>query len=315
MVKYAFVFPGQGSQAVGMLTELAQNYPIVKQTFEEASDILSYDLWRLCQEGPEESLNQTDKTQPALLAASVAIWRIWQQQTKTLPTVMAGHSFGEYSALVSAQALPYADAIMLAEKRGYFMQTAVPIGEGAMAAILGLSEQQITEICQQAIAQSEIVEPVNLNAPGQIVIAGHTPAVKHAIAQAKQQGAKKAVLLPVSVPAHSRLMQPAAEKMAELINDIAINTPSIPVIHNVDLSTKVEAAAIKTALVEQLYHPVRWVETIEKIVADGVTFIIESGPGKVLTSLNKRIVRSIKTLSIVDSHTLHQAIETVETAA
>jgi [acyl-carrier-protein] S-malonyltransferase len=312
MVKYAFVFPGQGSQTVGMLMELAQNYPTVKQTFEEASDILGYDLWQLCQEGPEESLNQTDKTQPALLAAGVAIWRVWQEQRGKVPVVMAGHSFGEYSALVCAQALFFTDAIMLAEKRGHFMQTAVPMGEGAMAAILGLSEQQITEICQ-TIAQQEIVEPVNLNAPGQIVIAGHTAAVKRAIAQAKQQGAKKAVLLPVSVPAHSCLMQPAAEKMAELISNITIATPRIPVIHNVDLSTKMEAAAIRSALVAQLYHPVRWVETIEKIVADGVTFIIESGPGKVLTSLNKRIARSIKTLSIVDSHTLHQALEAVET--
>jgi [acyl-carrier-protein] S-malonyltransferase len=311
MIKYAFVFPGQGSQSVGMLAELASNYPIIKQTFEQASTILGYDLWQLSQEGPEAILNQTEKTQPALLAAGVAVWRVWQQLCKHQPILMAGHSFGEYSALVCAQALEFSDTVSLAEMRGRFMQTAVPEGEGAMAAILGLSDKQIIEICTQ-VAEQQIVSPVNFNAPGQTVIAGHTTAVKKAIEQAKTVGAKKAVLLAVSVPAHSRLMQTAADNMAHYLAQVKISTPIIPVIHNADLTTKIEPHEIRQALVAQICNPVQWVATIEAMVAQSVTLLLESGPGKVLTSLNKRISNVAKPLAIVDEKSLEQALLAVE---
>ncbi len=311
-MKYAFVFPGQGSQSVGMLADLNQTYSIVKNTFDEASEILGYDLWKLAQEGPEEQLNQTEKTQPALLASGVAVWRIWQSQINAEPAVMAGHSFGEYSALVCAGALDFKDAISLAQDRGRFMQAAVSEGEGAMAAILALKNEQIIEICATA-AENEVVSPVNFNAPGQVVIAGHRAAVERAITQAKAAGAKRAILLQVSVPAHSSLMLPAAEKMAERLASVNITIPKIPVIHNVDVSIKTNPAEIKTALISQLHNPVRWVETIEKMVDDGVTLLFESGPGKVLTGLNKRIARrTMKALPIVDSKTLEEALQALE---
>jgi [acyl-carrier-protein] S-malonyltransferase len=314
-MKYAFVFPGQGSQSVGMLADLNATYPIVKQTFDEASQVLGYDLWGLSQQGPEETLNQTEKTQPALLAAGVAVWRLWQQISGPKPALMAGHSFGEYTALVCAGALGFNDAVRLAEDRGRFMQTAVPEGEGAMAAILGLNDDKIVEICTTA-AQGQVVSPVNFNAPGQVVIAGHRAAVKRAKEQAKAAGAKRAILLQVSVPAHSTLMQPAAEKMAERLANMTITTPSIPVIHNVDVSVKSKPADIRTALIAQLYNPVRWVETIEKMVAEGVTMLFESGPGKVLTGLNKRIARRVMTAKpIMDIQTLEQALKALEAPA
>ncbi len=311
-MKYAFVFPGQSSQSVGMLADLNQTYSIVKETFDEASEILGYDLWKLAQEGPKEHLNQTEKTQPALLASGVAVWRIWQTQVdaKTLSSVMAGHSFGEYTALVCASALDFKDAVSLAQDRGRFMQSAVSEGEGAMAAILALKDEQIIEICASvAKNENQVVSPVNFNAPGQVVIAGHRAAVESAITQAKAAGAKKAVLLQVSVPAHSSLMLPAAERMAERLASVNITTPKIPVIHNVDVSIKTNPADIKTALIRQLHNPVRWVETIEKMVDDGVTLLFESGPGKVLTALNKRIARrTMKALPIIDTKTLDQAL-------
>ena len=309
-MKYAFVFPGQGSQSVGMLADLNQTYSIVKDTFDEASDILGYDLWKLAQEGPEEHLNQTEKTQPALLASGVAVWRIWQTQvdTESSVAVMAGHSFGEYTALVCAGALDFKDGVSLAQDRGRFMQAAVSEGEGAMAAILALKDEQIIEICAAA-AENEVVSPVNFNAPGQVVIAGHRAAVERAITQAKAAGAKRAVLLQVSVPSHSSLMLPAAERMAERLASVNITIPKIPVIHNVDVSVKTNPADIKTALISQLHNPVRWVETIEKMVDDGVTLLFESGPGKVLTGLNKRIARrTMKALPIIDTKTLDQAL-------
>jgi [acyl-carrier-protein] S-malonyltransferase len=312
MMKYALVFPGQGSQSIGMLADLNASYPVIKQTFAEASELLGYDLWKLTQTGPEADLNQTDKTQPALLAASVAVWRVWREQGVLLPAVMAGHSFGEYSALVCAGALKFTDAVGLVQDRGRFMQAAVLAGEGAMAALIGLSPQQVTEICDQ-VAQGQIVAPVNFNAPGQIVIAGHTPAVNRAIEQAKRSGAKKAVLLPVSVPAHSQLMKPAAEKMAGRLAQIAVTVPNIPVIHNVDVAVKSDAAAIRSALTTQLYSPVRWVETIEKMVTEGIKIVFECGPGKVLTGLNKRIAKTVTTLSIGDSHrNLEEAVAMIE---
>jgi [acyl-carrier-protein] S-malonyltransferase len=307
---HAFIFPGQGSQSVGMLADLNATYPIVKQTFEQASDILNYDLWSLSQNGPKETLNQTEKTQPALLASSVAVWRIWQDQGGSQPSFMAGHSFGEYSALVCAGALAFEDAVSLAQDRGRFMQAAVPEGEGAMAAILGLKDQQVIEACN-TVAQDQVVSAVNFNAPGQVVIAGHTAAVERAVAEAKNIGAKKAVILPVSVPSHSSLMQTAAEKMAERLKDVTITVPKIGVIHNVDTSIKTQASDIATALIEQLYNPVQWVATIEKMLAEGVTTLIECGAGKVLTGLNKRIARQTTAYAMMDTKTLEQALEAV----
>lgn len=314
MMKYALVFPGQGSQSIGMLADLNSSYPVVKQTFVEASEWLGYDLWKLTQSGPEADLNQTDRTQPALLAASVAVWRIWREQGVLLPTLMAGHSFGEYSALVCAGALKFTDAVGLAQDRGRFMQAAVPAGEGAMAALIGLSERQVAEICAQ-VAQGQIVSPVNFNAPGQIVIAGHTSAVNRAIEQAKMLGAKQVVRLPVSVPAHSQLMKPAAEHMAERLAQVTVTVPNIPVIHNVDVAFKSEPTAIRMALTAQLYSPVRWVETIETMVTEGVNVVLECGPGKVLSGLNKRIAKTLTTLSIGTSRGLEQAVAMVETTA
>lgn len=295
---YAFVFPGQGSQKVGMLAELAAVYPLVKQTFEEASDLLDYDLWQLSQTGPEETLNQTDKTQPALLAAGVAVWRVWEQQGGPPPTMMAGHSFGEYTALVAAEALAFPDAVSLAEARGRFMQQAVPPGQGAMAAILGLDEAKLQEVCAEVVDQGQVVAAVNFNAPSQTVIAGHAPAVERAIAKATAIGAKKAVLLPVSVPAHCSLMQPAAEQMAERLAQVQIQSPKIPVIHNVDVSTKTQPEEICQALVAQLCQPVRWVETIQAMATAGVTQLFECGPGKVLAGLNKRIAKNMTASSL-----------------
>jgi [acyl-carrier-protein] S-malonyltransferase len=292
-----------------MLADLAARYPLVQQTFEEASDILGYDLWKLSQAGPEEILNQTDKTQPALLAAGVAGWRIWQQQGGPLPAMMAGHSFGEYTALVCAGALEFKEAISLAEARGRFMQTAVPPGQGAMAAILGLEDTKIQEICTE-VAQGQVVGAVNFNAPAQTVIAGHTTAVERAIIQAKTAGAKKAMLLAVSVPAHCVLMQPAADQMAQRLALVHFRTPTIPVIHNVDVSTKTNPDEIRNALVAQLCQPVRWVETIQTMAAAGVTKLFECGPGKVLVGLNKRIARQMTAFHLEDLHSLEQALQT-----
>ncbi len=315
MMKHAFVFPGQGSQSVGMLADLNKTFPQVKQTFDEASEILGYDLWKLTQEGPNETLNKTENTQPALLAAGVAVWRIWQQHGGGDKSVlMAGHSFGEYSALVCAGALEFKDAVSLAQDRGRFMQTAVPNGEGAMAAILGLTDDKVIEVCAN-VATDQIVSPVNFNAPGQVVIAGHVNGVKQAVDLAKVAGAKRAIMLPVSVPAHSTLMQPAAEMMADRLASVTISVPSIPVIHNVDVSVKTKASDIRNALTAQLHNPVRWVETIEKMVEEGVLMLFESGPGKVLTGLNKRIARKMKALPIVDTRTLEQAIQALEAPA
>jgi [acyl-carrier-protein] S-malonyltransferase len=291
-----------------MLADLAARYPVVQQTFEEASDILGYDLWKLSQTGPEEILNQTDKTQPALLAAGVAGWRIWQQQGGPLPAMMAGHSFGEYTALVCAGALEFKDTVSLAEARGRFMQTAVPPGQGAMAAILGLEDTKIQEICTE-VAQGQIVAAVNFNAPTQTVVAGHTTAVERVITQAKTAGAKKTMLLAVSVPAHCALMQPAADQMAQRLALVPFRPPTIPVIHNVDVSTKTNPDEIRNALVAQLCQPVRWVETIQAMAAAGVTKLFECGPGKVLIGLNKRIARQMTVFHLEDLHSFEQALQ------
>lgn len=304
----AMVFPGQGSQAVGMLSELATAFPGVKAIFDEASDVLNYNLWQLVQEGPAEQLNQTEYTQPALLAAGVAVWRVWLAEQGAQPSVMAGHSLGEYTALVCAGALDYASAIRLVAARGRYMQAAVPTGQGAMAAIIGLTDEQVNEICQIA-AQNEIVSAANFNAPGQVVVAGTAAAVNRCVELAKTAGARMAKCLPVSVPSHCELMRPAAERLAQEFAAVKLDLPTIPVIHNVDVKQHQTPEAIKNVLLQQLYSSVRWVETIQKIAAAGVRTFIECGPGKVLTGLNKRISSEISTLPVYDTITLKQALE------
>jgi len=299
----AFVFPGQGSQSIGMLNALAESYKQIKETYEEASSVLGYDLWQVVTDGPQEKLNSTDVTQPAMLAAGVACWRVWLQQGGARPVVMAGHSLGEYSALVCAGAMAYDDAIRLVAARGRYMQEAVPAGTGAMAAILGLDAADVIGVCQQA-AQDEIVEAVNFNSPGQVVVAGNKAAVERAAELAKQQGAKRAVILPVSVPSHCQLMKPAADKLAAELRDIAITTPEIKVINNVDVASPSDADAIRDALARQLYQPVRWVEVVQAMIQDGIENIIECGPGKVLVGLNKRIDKTISHSSISDAESL-----------
>lgn len=303
----AFVFPGQGSQAVGMLGALAEAFPEVGATFEEASARLGYDLWRLVQEGPEEELNKTAHTQPAMLAAGVAVWRVWEAQDGPRPVLLAGHSLGEYSALVCAGAIGFGDAVSLVADRGRYMQDAVPAGQGAMAAILGLEDAQVGEVCDAA-AQGQVVAGANLNAPGQVVIAGESEAVQRAIAMAREAGARRAVLLPVSVPSHCALMHRAAEQLAGRLAGPALSAPSIPVLHNVDVSRHSEPAEIRSALTEQLYKPVRWVDTVRAMVGTGVTRIVECGPGKVLTGLNKRIDRELECLAVYDPDTLDAAL-------
>ncbi len=292
MEKIAYVFPGQGSQAVGMLADLAAEHEIVTKTFEEASQALGYDLWQLVQAGPAETLNETDKTQPALLTASVAIWRVIEAAGIAKPDILAGHSLGEYSALVCGGVIDFADAVKLVELRGQLMQQAVPAGTGAMYAIIGLDNDAIQKHCDEA-AQGGVVSPVNYNSPGQVVIAGEKEAVERVAAACKEAGAKMAVALPVSVPSHCQLMKPAADKLADALNTINFSEPSIKVINNVDVTAPQGVAEIKDALVRQLYCPVRWSETVEAMAAEGVTQLVEVGPGKVLTGLAKRINRSL----------------------
>ncbi len=305
--KLAFVFPGQGSQAVGMLSDYAEN-DIVKNTFIEASEALGYDVWALIAQGPAEELNQTHRTQPALLTASVAMWRVWQQQADVTPDVIAGHSLGEYSALVCAGVFSLAQGVKLVEKRGQLMQAAVPEGIGAMAAVIGLADQAIIDACAQA-QESEVVSAVNFNSPGQVVIAGHQAAVERASVLCKEAGAKRVLPLPVSVPSHCALMKPAADQLAIELEAIEFNTPNIAVINNVDVAVETSAQAIKTALIKQLYSPVRWSETISQLSDDGISHIIEAGPGKVLQGLIKRIDRSITCISVNTTDSLAKALE------
>lgn len=307
MTQFAFVFPGQGSQTVGMLADLAAAYPAVEATFREASDVLGYDLWQLVSQGPAEELNKTWQTQPALLAASVAIYRVWQQQGGQQPALMAGHSLGEYSALVCAGVLNFADAIKLVELRGKLMQEAVPEGTGAMQAIIGLDDAAIAKACEES-AQGEVVSPVNFNSPGQVVIAGNKEAVERAGAACKAAGAKRALPLPVSVPSHCALMKPAADKLALTLETITFNAPAVPVINNVDVKAETDADAIRHALIRQLYSPVRWTESVEAMAAQGVTQLIEMGPGKVLTGLTKRIVDGLSAAAVNDTASLTAAL-------
>lgn len=303
----AMVFPGQGSQSVGMLAELAATSPQVTETFELASDALGYDLWALVQEGPEEQLNQTDRTQPAMLAAGVAVWRVWQARDGALPAIMAGHSLGEYTALVCAGALEFSDAVALVAERGRCMQHAVPAGTGAMAAILGLDDEAVAAVCTGA-AGDEIVSPVNFNSPGQVVIAGHAGAVERAVEAAKAAGAKRAVTLPVSVPSHCALMEPAAEQFAARLAASNISTPVVPVIQNVDARAHTDPAKIRENLRRQLYSPVQWVRSVQAMRTQGITRIIEAGPGKVLAGLIRRIDRGIGCDAVQDPASLEAAL-------
>lgn len=304
----ALIFPGQGSQQVGMLRDLAERYSVVRTTFEEASEALGYDLWQVVQEGPAEALNATACTQPALLASSVAIWRVWQELEGPRPGAMAGHSLGEYSAMVCAGALSFAEGVRLVRLRGEAMQQAVPAGQGAMAAILGLDDAAVEQACAKA-ADGDVVSAVNYNAPGQVVIAGSKAAVDRAIAACQEAGAKRAMPLPVSVPSHCDLMRPAAERLEQALGDIELKAPRYTVVQNVDAQAHADVATLRTRLIEQLYQPVRWVSCVEKMVHGGAEVFIECGPGKVLTGLNKRIARGSRGLAVNDPDSLSAALE------
>ncbi|MDQ7091341.1 MAG: ACP S-malonyltransferase [Methylococcales bacterium] len=304
----AFVFPGQGSQSIGMLAELASSHAIITETFEQASDALEFDLWKLIQHGLADELNQTYNTQPAMLTAGVAVWRLWCQQSDIRPTWVAGHSLGEYTALVCAEAMHFDDALKLVTERGRLMQEAVPVGVGAMAAILGLKDQQVIDVCEQ-VAENEVVSAVNFNSPGQVVIAGHVAAVERAMLAAKEVGAKRAIKLPVSVPSHCSLMESAAKKLHVKLQQIKVNLPKITLIHNVDANHHESPEIICNALIEQLFKPVRWVESINAMHNQGATSFVELGPGKVLMGVNKRIVKTANHSTLYDLKTLDTVLE------
>ncbi len=308
----AFLFPGQGSQSLGMLSALAERHAVVQKTFIEASSAMGEDLWALACEGPEALLNRTDHTQPLMLTAGVAVWRAWLEGGGPEPGRMAGHSLGEYTALVCAGALDFAQAVELVRDRGRYMQAAVPEGEGAIAAVLGLDDAVIAEVCRGS-AGTEVVEPVNFNAPGQVVIAGHRGAVESALEAAKAAGAKRAMVLPMSVPAHCSLMGPAAEQLKERLAKVTLSTPRIPVMHNVDLSLSTDAQSMRERLVEQVRSPVRWSECIQTLASAGITEAIECGPGRVLAGLNRRIDRSMGIQAVHDPDSLAQALNAMET--
>ncbi len=309
--KLAFVFPGQGSQAVGMLAEIAAENPQILETFAEASQALGYDLWALCQDGSAEQLNQTDKTQPAILTASIALWRLWQSQTDAMPDYVAGHSLGEYSALVAANSMSLADAVKLVARRGELMQQAVPAGTGAMAAILGLEDEDVRAACAE-VAAGEVVSAVNYNAPGQVVIAGASAAVERAIELCKAKGARRAMPLPVSVPSHCELMRPAAEKFAEDVKAVNLAMPSITLVQNVSASAVTDLPSLEQDLLAQLYSPVRWVESMQFLAAKGVTAIVECGPGRVLAGLNKRCVKGVDNYNLDTPQVFASAVEALQ---
>jgi [acyl-carrier-protein] S-malonyltransferase len=309
----AFVFPGQGSQSVGMLRELADANRQVRQTYDDASAALGYDLWSVVAAGPEERLSMTEVTQPAMLCAGVAVWRVWRSGGGPAAVAMAGHSLGEYTALVCAGALNFADAVPLVADRARYMQEAVPAGEGSIAAILGLSDEQIRAVCAEA-AQGEVVEPVNFNSPSQVVIAGAAGAVARAIERAKAAGAKRAVPLALSVPAHSSLMAPAAKRLAERLESVSLRAPEVPVVHNATADVASSPDEIRDLMVRQIASPVRWVETIQAMAARGARAFVECGPGKVLTGLNKRIAGDSECYAIGEARSLHEAIEKLRSA-
>ena len=304
----AAVFPGQGSQSVGMLADLADAFPAVEETFAEASEALGCDLWRVCREGPEEKLNATECTQPAMLAAGVAVWRVWLGQGGAGPEIMAGHSLGEYSALVCADSVAFPDAVALVAARGRYMQEAVPSGEGAVAAVIGLGDEDVEAACRDA-AEGEVVCPVNFNAPGQVVLAGHSGAVARALELAREAGARRAILLPLSVPVHSPLMEPAAERFRSRLEDVDFSTPAVPVIANIGVEPHGDPASIRDRLVRQLYSPVPWTATVHRLAESGIGEVLEPGPGRVLAGLNRRIERSMTAHAVFDPASLGAALE------
>ena len=310
MANFGFVFPGQGSQSVGMLKELSELYPVIKNTFAEASEVLGYDLFDLVMNGPAEELGKTYKTQPALLTASVALYRLWQEKSSLKPAVMAGHSLGEYSALVCAGVIDFKDAVKLVKLRGEFMQAAVPAGVGAMAAVIGLADDVVIKACAEA-AGSQVCSAVNFNSPGQVVIAGNKEAVDKASEALKAAGAKRVLPLAVSVPSHCALMKSAADELAKELAKVEFRVPSVPVINNVDVAKVTDADSIRDALVRQLYSPVRWVETVHSASAEGIKTMIEVGPGKVLSGLIKRIDKEVNAISLNDAATLDAALAAV----
>lgn len=303
-MKFAFLFPGQGSQSVGMMQGFG-DLAVIRDTFAEASGVLGQDLWRMATEANEE-INQTANTQPIMLTAGVAVWRAWQQAGGTQPVIMAGHSLGEYTALVASGALDFADALPLVRYRAEVMQGAVTEGVGAMAAILGLDDDTVRAVCAEA-AQGEVLEAVNFNSPGQVVIAGHKSAVERGMEAAKAKGAKRALILPVSVPSHCALMKPAAEKLQAYLEGVSLRAPQLPVLHNADVVSYSDPAQIKNALVRQLYSPVRWVETVQAMAGNGIAVAAECGPGKVLAGLNKRIVADMACLALTGNDAVAEA--------
>lgn len=307
----AMVFPGQGSQKTGLLAELAESFGSVQDTFSEASDVLGYDLWSLAQNGSQEDINLTERTQPLLLTASVALWRIWRAQGGAVPAYLSGHSLGEWSALVCAGVVEFPAAVKLVQQRGKFMQEAVPAGQGAMAAIIGLADEAIVKACADA-AQGAVVAPVNYNSPGQVVIAGQSAAVERAMAACKEAGAKRALPLPVSAPFHTSLMRPAAERLEAQIQATAFQAPEIPVVHNVTAGAEADPERVKALMVEQIYSPVRWVECVQALRAQGVETTLECGPGKVLSGLNKRIDKALTALAMETPDELAAALESVQ---
>lgn len=309
-MSFSFVFPGQGSQSIGMMQALGQAEPLVRETFDEASSVLGYDLWQLCEQGPEELLGSTDRTQPAMLTAGVATWRVWRKHGGALPTSLAGHSLGEYTALVCAGVLEFRTAVALVKFRGEAMQAAVPAGQGAMAAILGLEDDEVESACREA-AQNEIVQAANFNSPGQVVIAGQASAVDRAIELLKTKGAKRAIKLPVSVPSHTAMMKPAAAQLEQRLQSVDIGASEVAEIYTVELRRHGDAHSVREALVEQLVSPVRWTQTIRSMIASGSRVIVECGPGRVLTGLNRRIEKNkdVQMLSIEDAESLQRALQ------
>ncbi|UTA46344.1 ACP S-malonyltransferase [Simiduia sp. 21SJ11W-1] len=303
----AFVFPGQGSQKIGMLADLAEQNPVIEETFAEASAVLGYDLWALVQEGAQEDINLTERTQPLLLTASVAIWRLWQSRKGAAPSLMAGHSLGEWSALVCSGVVAFTDAVKLVQQRGAFMQAAVPAGKGAMAAIIGLDDDLIIKACEQAAAAG-VVSAVNFNSPGQVVIAGEAAAVEQAMALCKEAGAKRALPLPVSAPFHTSLMRPAADQLASLIEATTFSAPMIPVVHNVHAKTESDPLVIKKLMIEQIYQPVLWVDCVNALATAGITKLVECGPGAVLAGLAKRIDKSLQAVTTGSVDELSKAL-------
>jgi [acyl-carrier-protein] S-malonyltransferase len=310
MTNLAFVFPGQGSQKIGMLAELAEQNPIIEKTFNEASEVLGYDMWQLIQQGEQDEINLTQRTQPILLTCSVAIWRLWNEKQGTLPNQMAGHSLGEWSALVCANVIDFADALKIVEARGKYMQQAVPVGQGTMAAIIGLDDQTILKACSEASCLG-VVDAVNFNAPGQVVIAGSNDAVERAMEICKSAGAKRALPLPVSAPFHTSLMKPAADNLAEMVNAVSFRAPEVPIMHNVHAKNENDPQVIKALMLEQIYSPVKWVDCVKQLKESGASTLVECGPGKVLSGLAKRIDRELIALATDSAADFDVALTTI----